>query len=85
MKIEDQLVDILTIAMGTVKFLELCSQIGVNKAWDEEKIEENVASDFLSRNLAGALHSRSTQIRAPNVHIWCTLSRYCSTCQDGTS
>ena len=65
MKIEDQLADILTIAMGTVKFVELCTKIGVNK----EINEENVASDFLSRNSAGALHSPSTQIRAPNVHI----------------
>ena len=55
MKIEDQLADLLTKALGRIKFVEICARIGVNQAWDEKKIkEENVGRDFLSRSMASA-------------------------------
>ena len=54
MKTEDQLVDIVTKALGRVKFGELSARIGVKKAWDMKKIkEENVGGDFLPPCMAG--------------------------------
>ena len=48
-KTKDQLADILTKALGRVKFLDLCAKIGVKKAWEEEKIkEDNLGIDFPS-------------------------------------
>ena len=46
MKTDDQLTDILTKALGRVKFRKLSVRNRV-KEWDEKKIkEENVGSDF---------------------------------------
>ena len=80
-KIEDQLVDILTKSFGRVKFGELSARIRVKKVWDEKKIkEENVGSDFPTWCMASA---RGTQGRATIMHTRCTLSKYCSTRRDG--
>ena len=54
MKIEDQLADILTKALGRVKFVEICPRVRVKKAWNEKRIkEENDGSDFPSMCMAG--------------------------------
>ena len=46
-KTKDQLADILTKALGRVKFVELSARIGVKKACDVNKIkEENVGGHF---------------------------------------
>ena len=63
MNTEDQLADILTIALGKVKFLELYLKSRVKKAWDKKKIkEEDDGSDFPSICTAG---TRGTRRRAP--------------------
>ena len=37
LKTKDQLADILTKALGRVKFVDLCAKIGVKKAWKRKK------------------------------------------------
>ena len=55
MKTEDQLANILTKALGRVKFVKLSTRIGLKKAWDEKKIKlEKVGSDFPFRSKIGA-------------------------------
>ena len=44
---ENQFVEILSKALGRVKFEDQSARIGVTKVWDEKKIkEDNVGSDF---------------------------------------
>ena len=72
MKIKDQLANILTKALGSVKFVELCVRNGVKKAWDEKKIkEENDGSDFPSQRMIGA---HGTIVACKREH----LARPCS-------
>ena len=70
MKTEDQLADILTKALGSVKFGELSARIGVQKAWDETKISENnVRSDFSTWCTIGV---RGTAVACKGEHLVCT-------------
>ena len=68
-KIEDQLVDILTKALGRANILELCAGIGAKKECDEKKIkEENVGSDFLPWSMA---HACDTAVKHKGEHPMC--------------
>ena len=77
MKIEDQLVDILTQSLGRVKFAELSAKIGVNKVWDVKKInEENVGGDFPSLGMAGARGApMGRREKATKLLNWCKSRR----------
>ena len=69
-KTENQLADILTKALGRVKFGEQSARIGVKKAWDEKKIkEENVGSDFSTQCTDG---TRGTAVARRGEHPVCT-------------
>ena len=68
MKTKDQSTDILTKALGRVKFVELCHKIRVKKAWDEKKITEHVGSDFPSLGIA-SMHGAQCMQVATNWYI----------------
>ena len=52
-KMEDQLADIHTDALGRLKFLKLCNKIRVKKAWDEKRIKEEYVENDSSLFGAG--------------------------------